>query len=747
MSDPRGSKGSASCDTDPIHTPGSIQPHGVLFVVDEPDFRIRQASANAAEIWNRSIESILDRRLDELTGAGSVESLKKYAAKVSIERNPTLVGTIALDSIAEPARFAVVAHRIDGCLIVELEFAPNRIDASETETNRHIQEFLFSLGEVADARELARRAAADVRRITGYDRVLVYRFDSDWNGTVIAEDRDPGMPSYLDLRFPASDVPAPARELYAKNRIRLVVDVESEQIPIVPSLHPRRGEPVDQSYCILRSVSPIHIEYLKNMNTAASMSISILREGELWGLLACHHRTPRKPSFAVRSACDFIGGLLSMRIASSERTAYLSEKIRLKSIHEKLLAATASADDFRDALVDHSRLLFEYISAEGAAIVQNREVRLIGRTPPEHEVARLGEWILEHGSSEVFHTESSHQLLPDWDRFHDRACGVLAISISKLYPHYLIWFRPEAIRSVTWAGEPLDPDRLDGGLHPRASFEAWKEIVRGGSNPWSRNEIEAAIELRNSIVGIVLKKAEELARLSSELEHSNKELEAFSYSVSHDLRAPFRHILGYAQLLRELEGGSLGDEGRRFLDNVIDSAVQAGLLVDSLISLSKTGQTALNPVEVDMNALVHEIRRELERDLRGRNVRWIVGDLPPSVCDLTMIRSVVYNYISNALKFSRGRDPAVIEIGGRVDGAETIYHVRDNGVGFDMKYVEKLFGVFQRLHRVDEFEGTGIGLANARRIVARHGGRTWAEGAIGRGAVFHLSLPRREYGG
>lgn len=747
MKDPRGSKGSASCDTDPIHTPGSIQPHGVLFVVDEPDFRIRQASANAAEIWNRSIESILDRRLDELTGTAAVESLKKCAAKVSIERNPTLVGTIALDSIAEPARFAVVAHRIDGCLIVELEFAPNRIDASENETNRHIQEFLFSLDEVADARELARRAAADVRRITGYDRVLVYRFDSDWNGTVIAEDRDPAVPSYLDLRFPASDVPAPARALYAKNRIRLVVDVDREQIPIVPSLNPRRGAPVDQSYCILRSVSPVHIEYLKNMNTAASMSISILREGELWGLLACHHRTPRKPSIPVRSACDFIGGLLSMRIASSERTAYLSEKIRLKSIHEKLLAATASAEDFRDALVDHSHLLFEYINAEGAAIVQNREVRLIGRTPPENEVARLGEWILEHGSSEVFHTESSHQLLPDWDRFHDRACGVLAISISKLYPHYLIWFRPEAIRSVTWAGEPLDPTRLDGGLHPRASFEAWKEIVRGRSNPWSRNEIEAAIELRNSIVGIVLKKAEELARLSSELEHSNKELEAFSYSVSHDLRAPFRHILGYAQLLRELEGGSLGDEGRRFLDNVIDSAVQAGLLVDSLISLSKTGQTALNPVEVDMNALVREIRRELERDLRGRNVRWIVGDLPPSVCDLTMIRSVVYNYISNALKFTRGRDPAVIEIGGRVDGAETLYHVRDNGVGFDMKYVEKLFGVFQRLHRVDEFEGTGIGLANARRIVARHGGRTWAEGAIGRGAVFHLSLPRREYGG
>lgn len=747
MNDPRGSKGSASCDTDPIHTPGSIQPHGVLFVVDEPDLRIRQASANAAEIWNRSIESILDRRLDELMGAGAVECLKKCAAKVSIERNPTLVGTIVLDSIAEPARFAVVAHRIDGCLIVEFEFAPNRIDASETETNRHIQEFLFSLGEIADARELARRAAADVRRITGYDRVLVYRFDSDWNGTVIAEDRDPGMPSYLDLRFPASDIPAPARALYAKNRIRLVVDVDRAQIPIVPSLHPRSGEPIDQSYCILRSVSPVHIEYLKNMNTAASMSISILREGELWGLLACHHRTPRKPSFPIRSACDFIGGLLSMRIASSERTAYLSEKIRLKSIHEKLLAATASAEDFRDALVDHSHLLFEYINAEGAAIVQNREVRLIGRTPPEHEVARLGEWILEHGSSEIFHTESSHQLLPDWDRFHDRACGVLAISISKLYPHYLIWFRPEAIRSVTWAGEPIDPDRLDGGLHPRASFEAWKEIVRGRSTPWSRNEIEAAIELRNSIVGIVLKKAEELARLSSELEHSNKELEAFSYSVSHDLRAPFRHILGYAQLLRELEGGSLGDEGRRFLDNVIDSAVQAGLLVDSLISLSKTGQTALNPVEVDMNALVREIRRELERDLRGRNVRWIVGDLPPSVCDLTMIRSVVYNYISNALKFTRGRDPAVIEIGGRVDGAETLYHVRDNGVGFDMKYVEKLFGVFQRLHRVDEFEGTGIGLANARRIVARHGGRTWAEGAIGRGAVFHLSLPRREYGG
>jgi light-regulated signal transduction histidine kinase (bacteriophytochrome) len=245
------------------------------------------------------------------------------------------------------------------------------------------------------------------------------------------------------------------------------------------------------------------------------------------------------------------------------------------------------------------------------------------------------------------------------------------------------------------------------------------------------------------VLGIVLRRAEEVAALSEELQRSNKELEAFSYSVSHDLRAPFRHIVGYSELLRAREGDRLSETGRRYVDTIIESAFAAGTLVDNLLSFSQMGRNSLNPIDTDLAALVEEVRRRVLRDVPAdRVIQWTIGQLGRVRADPVMLRLVIENLLSNAVKYTRTRPEAVIEIGRAADdGEQAVVFVRDNGVGFDMAYVNKLFGVFQRLHRVEEFEGTGIGLANVRRIVERHGGRTWAEGAVGQGATFFFTLP------
>jgi light-regulated signal transduction histidine kinase (bacteriophytochrome) len=239
----------------------------------------------------------------------------------------------------------------------------------------------------------------------------------------------------------------------------------------------------------------------------------------------------------------------------------------------------------------------------------------------------------------------------------------------------------------------------------------------------------------------VLRKAEELAELTEELERSNKELEAFSYSVSHDLRAPFRHIVGYTELLKESEGPRIGDKGRRYIEIILESARSAGQLVDSLLGFSRMGRANLARVEVPMANLVEEARRVLEPEIAGREIDWHLGELPQVVGDPTMLRLAWQNLLSNAIKYTRRRERAVIEVGSRPEGREEVFFVRDNGVGFDMAYAGKLFGVFQRLHRVEDFEGIGIGLANVRRIAERHGGRTWAEGTPDDGACFYFSLP------
>jgi light-regulated signal transduction histidine kinase (bacteriophytochrome) len=234
-----------------------------------------------------------------------------------------------------------------------------------------------------------------------------------------------------------------------------------------------------------------------------------------------------------------------------------------------------------------------------------------------------------------------------------------------------------------------------------------------------------------------------MAGLADELGRANKELESFSYSVSHDLRAPLRHIVGFTDLLIEFEGANLNDRANRYLKNIADSARFAGKLVDDLLSFSQMGRSALHAAATDMNQVVQAAIKRVQQDTQGRSIEWNVGTLPVIRCDATFIELAVYNLVANAVKYSRNRPVAVISIHAEQTPDEFIFHVADNGVGFSMDYAHKLFAVFQRLHRMEEFEGTGIGLANVRRIVERHGGRAWAQGVLNEGAVFSFSIPKR----
>ena len=300
------------------------------------------------------------------------------------------------------------------------------------------------------------------------------------------------------------------------------------------------------------------------------------------------------------------------------------------------------------------------------------------------------------------------------------------------------------IQTVKWAGNPEKAvESGTGRLHPRRSFEAWKETVRFHSSPWHPAEVDAASDLRSAVIGIVLRRAEELAELSAELQRSNTELEAFSYSVSHDLRAPFRHILGYADLLKQSSTIQLEKNDRRYLEVIINSANFAGNLVDALLRFSQVGRAKLKLQAINMRQLAEELRRDFSTEIADRRVEWQIGDLPVVTGDLTMLRVVFQNLLQNAIKYTRSRPTASISLSAKRDRNETIFSVSDNGVGFDQAYADKLFGVFQRLHKMEEYEGTGIGLANVRRIVAKHGGRTWAEGKLDEGACFYFTLPFR----
>ncbi|WP_434622158.1 ATP-binding protein [Azospirillum sp. B2RO_4] len=724
-----------ACAREPIHIPGSIQPHGHLLGMEVDSLRLVCASAEAGAVLNRPPGEAFGTPVDQLIAAASTASLLRGLRAAPAE--PVQLDILHLRGGDE---FQAIGHRSGDLVILELEELPANGVGTLEALYPQMREGIRRMQAAHDFEALLAITAQEVRALTGFDRVLIYRFDEQWNGTVIAEDGNDRLPSYRGLRFPASDIPQQARRLYALNRLRLIADARYQPVPI---LSDRRDlPPLDLSFSVLRSVSPVHLEYMRNMGTPASMSISVMDGDRLWGLISCHHAEPRQVSFAVRTACDLLGQMLSSQMIALERALDADHRIRSKSTQARLLAHMAAADHFIDGLGEDREDLLALVNADGAAILFDGDCRLIGRTPPQEVVEAIGADLAGQGIKDLF---ASHQLpveSPAAAGMERTASGLLAISISQLHPSYLLWFRPEIVQTIDWAGDPNKPLDASGGLSPRNSFEAWKETVRGQSLPWSHGEIEAAGDFRNAIVSIVLRKAEEMAALNEELRRSNSELAAFSYSVSHDLRAPFRHVSSYAELLRSRTADKLNERERHYLDSIIEAASSAGRLVDGLLHFSQLGRATLARVEVDVGRLVEEVRHLLEPDLQGRDVRWTVHPLPNVNGDPTMLRLVVQNLLSNAIKYTRDRAASEIEVGCRSTADAYEFYVRDNGRGFDMAYAGKLFGVFQRLHREEEFEGIGIGLANVRRIVERHGGRVWADGRLDHGATFHFSLPR-----
>lgn len=725
-----------NCDQEPIHIPGSIQPHGILLTLDDKA-HVLQASENVESMLGRKLDLVVGKPLATVLGSDASAMIMNQVRRAPLTNSPTYMGEVKVG----PKTFLALAHLHDAVTFLELEPASHgrNIELSD------LQPFVNQLHGMNERVQVCQLASDEMRRITGFDRVLVYQFDSEWNGTVIAESRNNVLPSYLDLRWPASDIPKQARDLYRKNRLRLIGDVDYRPAVLVPADNPKTGAPLDLSFATLRSVSPVHREYMRNMETAASMSVSILRDGELWGLLSCHNEKPLQVPFTVRAACDFIGQILALQLAALERNEDGNERIRLKKAETRLLTRMAEHDDFIKGLTDSPVEFMEFAGASAAAVVSSGQCVSVGDAIDKEHILGLADWISMNVPDDVFSSDALSTVYPPAQQFAEKASGLLAVRISLLRGTYVFWFRPEVIQTVRWGGDPTKPVHGASAqglqLHPRKSFEMWKETVRHQSRAWSNVEVESANDLRTAIVGTVLRKAEELAELSSELERSNQELETFSYSVSHDLRAPFRHIVGFSELLKSKEKGNLSPESGRYIENIIDSARYAGKLVDHLLELSRITRRPIHTTRINLRLLADEVVRELAPEMAGRQVKLEIGELPEVSGDPVMLRLVLRNLISNALKFTRQREAAVVEVGSEREFGDYKIWVRDNGTGFDQRYAHKLFGVFQRLHRQEEYEGAGVGLANVRRMVARHRGRTWGEGELGKGATFYFSIP------
>lgn len=733
-----------TCDREAIHIPGSIQPPGALLALDDA-LNVVHASENVAGLAGKPLDQLLNKPLVACLGVTDAEKFGAAVQAASFSTEPIHL----LSLIFGGRRHHVLAHRYKGLLIAEFEptesspAEESQLRAMRTNTRRAIRR----LEDATTVDSIFRIVAEEIRRITGFGRIMLYQFDSSWHGRVVAEDIDPNsdLESYQHHHFPSSDIPRQARELYRLNRTRLIADASYTPGVIEPRVNPVTGRPLDLTYSILRSVSPVHVEYLKNMNVAASMSISIMKDGQLWGLIACHHRTPHFVPYDIRLECDHLAQVFSVKLSARLLAIESEYRSKLAAIQRGVLASMAEHEQVVDGLLQRESDILELGSASGVAVWMSGALQVLGKTPSEDEIKKLVAWLDQSHAGDVYHTHSLAEAYPDADAFEHQASGLLAVAMPRFRTNCLLWFRPEIVQTIEWAGDPEKQVSTpgDGRIHPRKSFETWKQVVHRKSLPWRSEEIAAAASLSDSIVRIVMRSAEELSRVNTELRQINKELEAFSYSVSHDLRAPFRHIAGFSDLLKRRAGLQLDQTSLRYIDTIADAAKYAGTLVDALLQFSRMSRRALTPRPLDLTALFRDISVEVvQLEAADRDVEWQIDALPEVNADIAMMRLVVQNLLSNAVKFTRPRSVAKVSVGVVQNPDEHVIFVRDNGVGFDMNYIDKLFGVFQRFHTVEEFDGTGIGLANVKRIVERHGGRVWAEAVINEGATFYFALPK-----
>lgn len=515
----------SNCEREQIHLAACIQPHGAALLIREPDHVVVQASENAASFLGLGPD-ILGRMLGAIDG----DLAERLAPHLSDALNEVPCGVQCHIGKSNQVFDGLIHRPRGGGVMIELQHAGASVDLS-----RHLERGLQTIIHAASLRALCDDTASIFRRLTGYDRVMVYRFDNEGHGEVFSEDREPALEAYLGNRYPASDIPQIARRLYERNRVRVLADVEYAPVPLIPRLSPISGEELDMSLCFLRSSSPIHVQYLKNMGVRATLVVSLLVNGRLWGLISCHHYVPRCVHFEERAICELLAEAVATRISALESFAQAQAEVSVRRLEQRMIRAISSEGDWRAALFDGSRALLEPVDATGAALLFEGEVRTVGEVPGTAALREIGRWLDTQPRASVISTASLVEDAPQFDLLTAVASGLMATPISTTPGEYLVWLRPERVRTVTWGGDPFKPILVGDDpatLSPRRSFAQWHQVVEGTSDPWSAADIAAARLIGDTVSDVIIQfRSVRLLLAEDQLNQVRRQVETSSQPV------------------------------------------------------------------------------------------------------------------------------------------------------------------------------------------------------------------------
>ena len=690
----------ANCADEPIHIPGSIQPHGVLFAFDV-DLKLAAWSANAASLLSTTPALGMAAAALDLP-SGSLDLLREIQAElIDGCAMPT-----AMEVSAGGLEYDCIVHAHLGRVVAEFE---RRHQSSDVVASFALKAHgaIERLKRHQTIEALLNLAVTQVRQLTGFDRVMAYRFRHDDSGDVVAEARDESLEPFLGRRYPASDIPAQARRLYLINTLRMITDVDYTPVPMLG----RDGDaPLDMSHAVLRSVSPIHVEYLHNMGVAASMSISIVANGKLWGMLACHHMSPHQVPYSIRMAADVFAQVLASTVQTLESRTEAAAVEEGAELGSRLLETMSHEDDLLTALEQHAPVLREVLEAHSLIMTQHGDIRCHGSITPELAQA-IVQSIPDHDLA-----LSQRNSLDDWPEALRPAVGscvgMLVLSFDGASRAMLLALRPEQVEAVRWAGRPekeIVAGPLGPRLTPRGSFDEWRETVRGRAEPWDATSLTIASQLLSKVSRF-------LAARNAEIERARMELMAM---LGHDLRDPLQAINMAGALI---ERGTQSELiGRR----IQSSSNRMQRLIGHVLDMSRINGGIGLGLEQRPTAL-HELVRELADDSAAAHPGSVfnveIAEPVTASVDADRVVQVLANLLSNARQ--HGDPGAPITLSLRRDGGDAVLAVRNRGAAIDDALASRLFDPFKHtsLNKARNRGGVGLGLYIAQQIVLGHHG-------------------------
>jgi len=714
----------SNCDLEPIHIPSLIQSHGMLLAARDSDLRVVYASANSLALMGVTPAFILERTLTDVLGAEAVAAIERALGHETYL--PKDIHSFTFP-ISGDRLFDVTANRTQGLLCIELEVTlePRRWDLLVS----HLETATRSLA-AKTSNELYDAIPPLLREFTGYDRIMVYKFDPDGHGEVIGEAKAPEMEPFLGLHYPATDIPQQARKLYLQQRFRTIVDVNYVPVPLLGNRDLTHDEPLDMTFCSLRSPSPIHIEYLQNMGVGATLVISLIQSGELWGLIVGHHRTSKHLTPDSRVLCDLLGQLISVLVGVAQQADAAIDYREKESLLD-LLRAPMDKDLMEDnGLAGSAQTLLELTRADGAIVRLGGRLTLLGSTPALSESTALFNAFQARLQEETLSTDMVGNLFPAFAHLASQASGALLVPFQEP-SEGILWLRGEIAQTVRWAGKPEASKQFSEGsirISPRKSFALWEEVQHGRSLPWLPGETEAALGVQRVAVRALLVRSEKQLAVEQFLREKRVEaLTQMAAGLAHEISNPLAIIDGVTSDLAQLAQTQAPVDPHEVsvsCETILKTVKRASNILGGLRGFAR--EATQGPMEL---ASIYEIVDqclELQLDRLQRHHVDLRIDMNPGIpsflCREVQIGQIVSNLINNAFDAITQSDVAErwIELTIKLAGLQICIEITDSGPGIDDSFKAHLMEPFFTTKHLGL--GVGVGLSLSRAIAQDHTG-------------------------